>query len=124
MKFMLDANSLIILLSGTSSQMLARLSQCEEEDLTISAIAFAEVALGSWRGKRPPLMALDQVAKRIPVLSFDHVAAKHYARLSFKRANFDRLIGAHALSLGLVLVTNNERDFADIPGLVVENWTL
>ena len=38
-------------------------------------------------------------------------------------ARFDRLIAAHALSLGLTLVTDNERDFADVPELTVENWT-
>jgi tRNA(fMet)-specific endonuclease VapC len=36
----------------------------------------------------------------------------------------DRLIAAHAVSTGLVLVTNNEADFKDYPGLVVENWAL
>ena len=35
----------------------------------------------------------------------------------------DRLIAAHALALDLTLVTNNERDFADVPGLRIENWT-
>jgi tRNA(fMet)-specific endonuclease VapC len=42
--------------------------------------------------------------------------------LAMKRTNFDRLIAAHALSLGLVLVTSNSRHFADVPGLKVENW--
>ena len=36
----------------------------------------------------------------------------------------DRLLAAHALSIGATIVTNNEGDFADIPGLKVENWTL
>jgi tRNA(fMet)-specific endonuclease VapC len=35
----------------------------------------------------------------------------------------DRLIAAHALGIGATLVTNNENDFKDYPGLVVENWT-
>ncbi len=34
----------------------------------------------------------------------------------------DRLIAAHAVSVGATLVTNNEADFNDYPGLVVENW--
>ncbi len=46
-----------------------------------------------------------------------------YASIPFKRSRFDRLIAAQALSLGLTLVTNNERDFADVPDLKVENWT-
>ena len=44
--------------------------------------------------------------------------------LPFKRARFDRLLAAHALSLGVTIITNNESDFADVPGLTVENWTL
>ncbi len=36
--------------------------------------------------------------------------------------DFDRMIAAHALSLGATLVTNNQADFAGIPGLVTENW--
>ncbi|PMZ78725.1 VapC toxin family PIN domain ribonuclease, partial [Pseudomonas sp. FW306-2-11AD] len=51
-------------------------------------------------------------------------AAREYARLPFKRARFDRLLAAHALSLGATIVTNNEADFADVPGLRVENWSV
>jgi tRNA(fMet)-specific endonuclease VapC len=36
----------------------------------------------------------------------------------------DRLIAAHAVNAGVTLVTNNEADFKDYPGLVVENWAL
>jgi len=60
----------------------------------------------------------------VPVLDFDLAAARAYATLSFRRASFDRLIAAHALSRGLIVVTDNERHFADVPGLIVENWTL
>lgn len=87
-----------------------------------SAISYAEVMIGA--------RALDEERKarrlftRIEVLPFDSSAGAVYANLPFRRARFDRLIAAHTLSLGLVLITNNERDFADIPGLKVENWTL
>ena len=50
--------------------------------------------------------------------------ARAYATLRFRRASYDRLIAAHALSLGLTVVTDNEADFADVPGLKVENWTV
>ena len=70
--------------------------------------------------------ALDQTIRffvAVPVMPFDEGAARLYARLPFRRGSFDRLVAAHALSLGLTLVTNNGRDFADIPGLRIENWT-
>jgi tRNA(fMet)-specific endonuclease VapC len=60
----------------------------------------------------------------IPVLPFDDAAAHAYARMPFKRARFDRLLAAQALSLEATVITNNEADFADLPGLKVENWTV
>lgn len=123
MRYLLDANACILLLAG-HERLVERASECDEDDIAISAIAFAEVAVGSWNGKKPPLLALMTLRARIPVLPFDEAAARVYAELPFKRGSFDRLIGAHALSCNLTLVTANERDFADIPGLSVENWTL
>jgi tRNA(fMet)-specific endonuclease VapC len=62
--------------------------------------------------------------EEVPVLDFDYKAALAYASLPFRRASYDRLIAAHALSHGLTVVTDNVAHFADIPGLRVENWTL
>ncbi|MBS1239504.1 MAG: hypothetical protein H6R45_210, partial [Proteobacteria bacterium] len=45
-------------------------------------------------------------------------------RIGVRRKSFDRLIAAHAVSLGYVLVTSNVKHFADVPGLKVDNWTL
>jgi tRNA(fMet)-specific endonuclease VapC len=122
-RYLLDAYACIALLAG-QRDVVDRASRCDEDDLVISAIAFAEVALGSWNGKAPPLSKLDALSQRIPVKPFDELAAKQYAMLPFKRGSYDRLIAAHALSLSLTLVTANERDFADIPSLVVENWAV
>ena len=74
------------------------------------------------QGKPPTPEALAALVSVVPVLPFDDVAAKAYAKLPFKRARFDRLIGAHALSIGATVVTNNPGDFADVPGLKLENW--
>lgn len=86
-------------------------------------ISFAEVSLGTVLGKAPPQDALDAFVGAIPLLEFGVEAARAYARLPFKRARFDRLLAAHALSVNATIITNNERDFADVPGLVTENWT-
>ena len=67
---------------------------------------------------------LDAFVRAIPIIPFDEAASREYAKLPFKRARFDRLLAAHALSIGAIVVTNNEADFADVPGLVVENWTV
>jgi tRNA(fMet)-specific endonuclease VapC len=122
MKYMLDANTCILLLAGHPN-VVARAAECYEGEIVVSAIVFAEVALGSRRGKPPSPLVMDHFVERFPPLPFDTAAARRYAALPFRRGSFDRLIAAHALSLGVVIVTNNEHDFADIPDLKVETWT-
>lgn len=123
MKYLLDTNICILLLGGNVPRLRSRVEQCDEGELGMSAIVLAKLAFGSWHGKLPPMVTVDAFNRQVPVLPFDELAARLYARLPFKRGSFDRLIAAHALSLGLTLVTDNERDFADIPDLTVENWT-
>lgn len=119
---MLDANALILLVE-LDERMLRRASQCFEDDLCVSAIAYAEVVRGTASGKAPLIELLDKAAQAIPILPFDLMAANLYARLPFRRHRFDRLIAAHALALDLTLVTANTGDFRDVAGLRVEDWT-
>ena len=123
MKYLLDTNIIVALTINEDAEVIRRASQCDEGDMVTSAIALAEVALGTERGQPPTMDELEAFIEEVPVLSFDYKAALAYASLPFKRASFDRLIAAHALSHGLVIVTRNEKDFADVPGLVVESWT-
>jgi tRNA(fMet)-specific endonuclease VapC len=124
MKYLLDSNIIIAIGLDIDDAVIARAGDCDADDLAMSAIAFAEVVHGSERGKPPALDRLAIMTEEIPVLPFDDNAAWAYTSISFKRASYDRLIAAHALSLGLILVTDNEADFADVPGLKVENWTV
>ena len=122
MKYLLDANVVIRMLSRQGETLRRRLAECDEGEITTSSIVFAEVALGSINGKSPPEERLQAFVEEIPVLPFDHAAARTYAALPFKRGSYDRLIAAHALALGLTLVTDNVGHFSDVPGLKVENW--
>jgi tRNA(fMet)-specific endonuclease VapC len=124
MKYLLDSNILIALGLDTNEDLNARLADCDADAVVTSAVVFAEVLLGSEHGKPPPMDHLAIMAEEIPVLPFDEKAAMAYAKIPFKRASFDRLIAAHAMALSLTLVTDNARDFVDVPGLVVENWAL
>lgn len=124
MKYLLDTNIIVALTINADMAVVRRAAECEEGDMVTSSIALAEVALGTERGQPPTMDALRAFVEEVPVLDFDYKAALAYASLPFKRASFDRLIAAHALSHGLTVVTRNERDFADVPGLVVENWTV
>lgn len=94
----------------------------EPGELVTSAIAFAEVIIGA--RSREAVVQAEAFFAVVTVLPFDEAAARTYARMPFKRARYDRLIAAHALSLGLTLVTNNVRDFTDLRDLKIENWTL
>ena len=75
------------------------------------------------------LFALRQLLQTIQVVDFDAQAAFVYASIRFTLEKqgtpigpLDYLIAAHALSLGVILVTNNEREFKRVAGLQVENW--
>lgn len=123
-RYLIDADSSIYAMVDRSSPVNARLEQCEPGEVGISAISFAEIALGSQLRKPPPPEVLDSFLQEIPLLPFDEAAARAYATLPFKRTRFDRLLAAHALSIDAIVVTNNEADFEDVPGLRVENWTV
>lgn len=132
MLYMLDTNICIYLLSGVPPSVLHRFNALSFGDAVISVITLAELRAGL--EMRPDLRhegerALSALLEDLPVLSFDAAAAVDYGVLRAairdrRRDALDRLIAAHAISAGATLVTNNEADFRDYPGLVVENWVL
>ncbi|MET4897265.1 type II toxin-antitoxin system VapC family toxin [Sphingomonadaceae bacterium jetA1] len=124
MRYLIDTNCCIFLFAGEYPTLLERVSATPVGEIGLSSIVFAELALGVRHGKPPLEQQLEQLATQMPVLPFDEAAARCYARLPFRRGRFDRLLAAHALSLGSCVITHNEADFADIPGLAIENWTL
>ena len=124
MKYLLDSNIIVYLTMNSNEQVVRRAAECDEGDLVTSAVAYAEVAYGSMNELPPAIDQLKAFVQEVPILDFDYKAALAYATLPFKRGSFDRLIAAHALSHDLTVVTHNEKHFADVPGLKVENWTV
>jgi tRNA(fMet)-specific endonuclease VapC len=124
MKYLLDSNTIIALVMNSHEGLVRRAGECDEGDLVTSAVAYAEVAYGAANNKPPPVEQLRAFIEEVPVLDFDLKAAVAYATLPFKRASFDRLIAAHALSLDLTVVTDNMAHFRDVPGLALENWMM
>lgn len=122
-RYLIDANSAVYAMNVGHGSLIDRLADCEIGEVAISVISYAEVAYGTYVGKPPLLEVLEAFIQAIPLVPFDEAAAREYARLPFKRARFDRLLAAHARSIGATVVTNNEADFVDVPGLKVENWT-
>ena len=123
-RFLIDADTAIYAMVDQNSPIVVRMSSMHPGDIMISTISFAEIMLGSANDRPPPPQVLEAFIAAIPLVPFDEAAARAYANLPFKRARFERLLAAHALSIGATVVTNNEADFVDVPGLRVENWTL
>jgi tRNA(fMet)-specific endonuclease VapC len=126
---MLDTNACIDFAKARSDVLRDRLEQAFDAGLAISTVTLAELRVGS-KGADADAQderRLDVLISSMTVLNFDEPAAENYAdivrQVGVKRRSFDRLIAAHARARNLLLVTNNESDFADVPGLRVENWT-
>lgn len=121
---LLDTNICIYLIEGTSDPALARIEQYAPGEVVTSAICYAELVRGIDPADRQARSAVDDFFAIIPVVDFDRRAAEQFALIPFRRRSFDRLIAAHAMALGVTLVTNNPGDFVDVADLRTENWTL
>jgi tRNA(fMet)-specific endonuclease VapC len=130
MRYMLDTNICIYVARGDDTALLEKLESFFVGDLVMSAITLAELEAGVRRDAglhRRREEALGELVRFIEPVAFDERAAACFGDLQAamedrKRGGYDRLIGAHAISLWLPLVTNNVRDFCDMPGLRLENW--
>jgi len=122
-RYLIDTNCCIYLFSAHYPQLRLRLAATDAGEVGLSVIVLAELALGARLGKVPSDERLGRLRQEFPILPFEEGDAEAYASLPFRRGRFDRLLGAHAVSRGLILITNNEADFADISGLRTENWT-
>jgi tRNA(fMet)-specific endonuclease VapC len=128
-RYMLDTNICIYLMQIQPEQVAKRFAQCYVGDVVMSAITYAEleygVAVSAQRAReRRNLVAL---VEDIEVVPFEAAAARAYgpireATRERKKDHLDKLIAAHAVALDVVLVTNNERDFVNYPGIKIENW--
>lgn len=130
-RYMLDTNMCIYLMKNQPEVVARRFSECYVGDVVISAITYAELEYGVTVAANPDRERrnLANLVEDIRVVSFDASAAVAYGPIRLatrdnKRDALDELIAAHAKSLGACLVTNNEKDFAKYPGLIIENWLL
>ena len=131
-QYMLDTNICIYIAKYPSPEMRVRFEQMKPGQLVMSVIAFGELCFGAVKStqRTGALAKLDELAQDIPVLNLTSAASHAYGeiRAALEKqgrmiGNSDLWIGAHALALGVTLVTNNEREFKRIAGLSVENWT-
>lgn len=132
MRYMLDTNICIYLIKNHPPQVLRRLEALNQGGAVMSVVTYAELRAGleiQTANREQDERALSLLVGRIPVLPFTESDAESFgvlrAAVRDRSHNaMDRLIAAHAVNSGVTLVTNNEADFKDYPGLVVENWAL
>lgn len=132
MRYMLDTNICIYLIKNHPPQVLRRLETLPLGSVVMSVVTYAELRAGlemQSANRSLDEHALTLLIQRFPVLPFTESDATCFGvlRAAVRERNrnaMDRLIAAHAVNSGVILVTNNEADFKDYPGLVVENWAL
>ena len=127
---MLDTNICIYAIKQRPPQVIARLREHAPEGLGISSISVEELFFGVAKsGSGKNLTALRQFLEPLEVAEFGMTAAETYGavRLALAQAGtpigpLDTQIAAHAMALGVTLVTNNAREFERVRGLKVVNW--
>jgi tRNA(fMet)-specific endonuclease VapC len=128
--FLLDTNVCIDFARARSAALRDRIGANYGRGLSISTITLAELRVGARHkgAEAADEERLDNLVRVLTLREFDAEAAEAYGRIAreigVRRRSFDRLIAAHAVSLGLTLVSRNGKDFAGVPGLKVENWTV
>jgi tRNA(fMet)-specific endonuclease VapC len=129
--YLLDTNICIYIRQKRPLEVLARFRGMAPGDVGMSVITHGELVYGAERSERRDrsLQDLSELSDLIPVLPLPDGASVEYGRLRAKLekrgtliGNNDLWIAAHAKSAGLVLVTNNEKEFRRMEGLHVENW--
>jgi tRNA(fMet)-specific endonuclease VapC len=131
MTVMLDTDICIYTIKRKPISVLKRMEMLQPGMVVMSAITFAELINGAKKSRcvEENLRRLNALSELIEVLPFDKDAAMAYGdvRSDLEKRGLiiggnDLLIAAHALSLNLTLVTNNDREFGRVNGLRIENW--
>ena len=130
MGYLLDTNILSDLIRNPFGPVAQRIEVVGAKAVCTSIIVAAELRYGSAKKGSPRLQArVEDILATIPVLPLEVPADVDYGRQRVQLeasgqpiGGNDLLIAAHALALGLTLVTHNTREFSRIVGLQVEDW--
>jgi tRNA(fMet)-specific endonuclease VapC len=127
---LLDTNICIYIINAKPAAVLKRFEQYRMGDIGLCSVVAAELAFGVAKsGSARNRQALDMFLAPLTVLPFDADAIwvygdlrAHLERQGTPIGSLDTMIAAHALSQRAPLVTNNTREFAKVPGLVLDSW--
>ena len=132
LNYMLDTNIVIYTIKNKPASVRAAFKK-HDSRMCISRITYTELVYSAERSSNPErnLASFEGFVARMDVLPLGDSAAGHagqiraeLAKLGMPIGPYDHLIAGHARSQGLMLVTNNEKEFARLPGLRTENWVL
>lgn len=130
LKYLLDTNIAIYVIKRRPVEVLGKFNE-NATRMAISAITMAELLHGAEKSSQPApnLAIVEDFCSRLEVLPYAAKAAQHYGAIRTALERMGQPIGvndlhiaAHARSEGLVVVTNNVREFSRVPALQVENW--
>ncbi len=128
---MLDTDICIYVMKDRPSGLRKTFNQ-QHEFLSISSVTLAELLYGAEKSAKPGynLNIIEHFAARLVTLPFEDKAAAHYGQIRAGPERqgrpigpYDLMIAGHARSEGLILVTNNSREFDRVDGLRLENWS-
>lgn len=132
LKYMLDTNIVIYTIKNRPSQVRELFKQ-HEGQMCISAITLGELIFGAERSSQIErnLDDINGLVARMDVAPFDEHASEHFGQLRAELYKigqpigpYDMMIAGHARAMGLILVTNNMKEFERVPGLRLENWAV
>jgi tRNA(fMet)-specific endonuclease VapC len=130
-RYLLDTNICIYIANHRPSAVLERFQALRPGDVGMSAITYAELVYGAEKSRRVAdnLDRLERLRTGIAVLDLTDSSARASGKLRAQLEQkgrtigaYDLLIAGHALSLGVILVTNNTKEFSRVRGLKLENW--
>lgn len=130
-RYLLDTNIVSELIKNPRGLLAeTMLASGRDRYCCTSIIVACELRYGAAKKQSPTLsFNVEQVLNSLPVLPLEHTVDETYAQIrtdlelrGMPIGHNDLLIAAHALSLGLTVVTANEREFSRIERLNVENW--
>ena len=129
-KYMLDTNIVIYTIKNRPGQVREAFKK-HDQQMCISSVTYGELIYGAERSAQPErnLADIENLVARLTVEPFETHAAEHFGQLRAELYRigqsigpYDTMIAGHARAKGLILVTNNLKEFERVPGLRLENW--
>ena len=128
---MLDTNTIIYIRRYLPASVRDRFNKLQQGEALVSVITYGELMYGVSKSskKEVAIAILQEMMQILPLTPLPGAAGAVYGEIRAELeangkiiGNNDLWIAAHALAAGLILVTNNEREFRRVKGLKIQNW--